>query len=59
MVFFADIVRDVARELIMSNAMNNFVSSDRSDMEVFWVLCIVTVVLVVGMNEFVINVIIE
>jgi hypothetical protein len=59
MVFFADIVRDVARELIMSNAMNDFVSSDRSDMEVFWVLCIVTVVLVVGMNEFVINVIIE
>ena len=34
MVFFADIVRDVARELIMSNAMNDFVSSDRSDMEV-------------------------
>ena len=55
MVFFADIVRDVARELIMSNAMNDFVSSDRSDMEVFWVLCIVTVVLVVGMNDFVIN----
>ena len=59
MVFFADIVRDVARELIMSTAMNDFVSSDRSDMEVFWVLCIVSVVLVVGMNEFVINVIIE
>ena len=55
MVFFADIVRDVARELIMSNAMNDFVSSDRSDMEVFWVLCIVSVVLVVGMNDFVIN----
>lgn len=34
MVFFADIVRDVARELIMSTAMNDFVSSDRSDMEV-------------------------
>jgi hypothetical protein len=55
MVFFADIVRDVARELIMSTAMNDFVSSDRSDMEVFWVLCIVSVVLVVGMNDFVIN----
>ena len=55
MVFFADIVRDVARELIMSTAMNNFVSSDRSDVEVFWVLCIVSVVLVVGMNDFVIN----
>ena len=35
--------------------MNDFVSSDRSDMEVFWVLCIVSVVLVVGMNDFVIN----
>ena len=55
MVFFADIVRDDARELIMSTAMNDFVSSDRSDMEVFWVLCIVSVVLVVGMNDFVIN----
>jgi hypothetical protein len=59
MVFFADIVRDDARELIMSTAMNDFVSSDRSDMEVFWVLCIVSVVLVVGMNDFVINEFIE
>ena len=59
MVFFADIVRDVARELIMSTAMNDFVSSDRSDMEVFWVLCIVSVVLVVVMNDFVLNDFIE